>query len=68
LSAGEHFGVDIDFAQSSGDEVRILASEIEDEDRVKEMCHWNGAGSGGCFAFNDRGRHVERNNGEVTMG
>jgi hypothetical protein len=60
LSAGEHFGVDIDFAQSSGDEVGILASEIEDEDRVKEVGYWHGTGSRGCFVFNDRGWHCKR--------
>lgn len=65
MSAGEHFGVDVDFAQSSGDEVRILASEVEDEDRVKEMCHWHGAGSSGYFFFNDRGRHGEMISGTL---
>ena len=56
LSAGEHFGVDMDFAQSSSDKVRILTSEVEDEDRVKEMCDRHRDASGGCFV---RGAHCK---------
>ena len=37
LRAGQHLGVDIQVAESTGDEVRVLGAEVQHEDRVEGL-------------------------------
>jgi len=46
LSARQHFGVDIEFAETTGDEVGVLGAEVEDEDCVEGFV-WGGVFDGG---------------------
>lgn len=55
LGAGQHFRVDVQFAESAGDEMRVLRAEIEDEDRVEGLMGRRGCGRAILVGS---GRHV----------